>query len=389
MLSEPSKSVFRNEKLQIIFLITLMAVLGVASITPAFPAIIQKLKITNEEVGYLITVFTLPGIFLTAPLGMLADKFGRKFILVPALFLFGLSGLLCVFTYDFNTILLLRFFQGVGSAPLSSLAITLIGDFFDRQERIQAMGYNASILSVGTAVYPVLGGFLASLQWNYVFLLALLAVPVGFIVLFWLEENKITDSPDIKTYLSSIMILLKNSGIIVFLLASIISFIILYGSLMTYFPVHIHNQTAFGPAEIGILLSTMSLITALVSSRLSFLTRIISTHKLLLVSYVFYSLALAIAIFSSDIIMFILVVVVFGLGHGINIPVLQSLLTELAPVQYRGAFMSLNGMVLRIGQTIGPIICGICFIIAGITGAFLCGIISGLIIIFILYIKGK
>ena len=48
-----------------------MAVIGVASITPAFPVIVEELKITKTSVGLLITVFSVPGIFLAPFIGMM------------------------------------------------------------------------------------------------------------------------------------------------------------------------------------------------------------------------------------------------------------------------------------------------------------------------------
>lgn len=87
----------KDRNLYVIFSITLMAVMGVSSITPAFPKISEELNITKNQVGYLISVFTLPGIVLTPFLGVLADRLGRKAILVPALMLFGILSAFCVF----------------------------------------------------------------------------------------------------------------------------------------------------------------------------------------------------------------------------------------------------------------------------------------------------
>jgi MFS family permease len=48
----------------------------------------------------------------------------------------------------------------------------------------------------------------------------------------------------------------------------------------------------------------------------------------------------------------------FGAAMGLNIPSLQTILAGLAPTERRAAFMSLNGMVLRLGQTLGPVVMG-------------------------------
>ena len=94
--------VYRDRNIQIIFGVTLMAVMGVSSIAPVFPRLVQELGVTTGQIGLLITFFTLPGIFLAPVLGLLADRFGRKRVLGPSLFLFALAGAACAFTNDFS-----------------------------------------------------------------------------------------------------------------------------------------------------------------------------------------------------------------------------------------------------------------------------------------------
>ena len=80
---------------------------------------------------------------------------------------------------------------------------------------------------------------------------------------------------------------------------------------------------------------------------------------------------------------FLIPAVIFGIAHGLNIPCYQTLLAGLAPMEYRGAFMSLNGMVLRLGQTLGPLLMGIIFSLWGIEATFYAGAgLSGLMFIF-------
>src|SRR5660397_271821 len=154
----PDSYLLRNRNLRVIFSVTLMAVMSVSSITPAFPKIIHEFAISGIEVGLLITAFTLPGGCLAPFLGVLGDRWGRKKILVPSLLLFAVAGTACAFVTHFPILLGLRTLQGVGGASLGTLAPTLIGDIYSGQERAAAMGLNASVLSIGTASYPAIGG---------------------------------------------------------------------------------------------------------------------------------------------------------------------------------------------------------------------------------------
>jgi MFS transporter, ACDE family, multidrug resistance protein len=82
---EDVRRVYKDHNLHVLWGVTLMAVLGTSSETPAFPTIVREFGISNGQVGLLITFFTLPGIVMTPLLGILSDRYGRKKILVPAL----------------------------------------------------------------------------------------------------------------------------------------------------------------------------------------------------------------------------------------------------------------------------------------------------------------
>ena len=69
----------------------------------------------------------------------------------------------------------------------------------------------------------------------------------------------------------------------------------------------------------------------------------------------------------------IIPIIIFGVAHGINIPIIQTRLVGLAPMEYRAAFMSINGIVIRLGQTLGPLLIGVIFSIWGISGTFYAG----------------
>jgi MFS family permease len=60
----------------------------------------------------------------------------------------------------------------------------------------------------------------------------------------------------------------------------------------------------------------------------------------------------------------------FGAVNGLSIPSIFTLLVGLAPERRRAAFMSVNGMVLRLGQTVGPVLAGALVSMGGLDAAF-------------------
>ena len=82
---DPDQRLETSPLLLTIFAVTLMAVLGVASIAPALPNVAAHFETSAAQVALLITAFTLPGVLLAPLAGLVADRWGRRFVLVPAL----------------------------------------------------------------------------------------------------------------------------------------------------------------------------------------------------------------------------------------------------------------------------------------------------------------
>ncbi|MFQ5887591.1 MAG: MFS transporter [Candidatus Hydrothermarchaeales archaeon] len=361
---------YMHRNLQIIFGITLMAVIGVALIAPAFPRMVGVFGVSKASIGLLIAAFTLPGVFLAPVIGVLADHYGRKKVLVPSLILFGLAGGACALTRDFGTLVLLRVFQGMGASGLSSLATTLIGDLYEGRERAEAMGYNASVLSIGTASYPAIGGFLASIAWYYPFYIFFIAIPVGLVVLIFLENPEPKHRPEMRGYLKDALEKVLNLKAAGAFAAGVLTFIVLYGAFVTFFPILFAEEFYDDPKVIGLLMAAMSITTAAVSSQAGRISNKISSATAIKIAFLFYGFALLIFPLVDTIWQFLIPILIFGIGHGLNIPALMTLVAGLAPMEQRGAVMSINATMLRIGQTIGPPIAGLAFLTFGISGVF-------------------
>jgi len=379
------RKIYLDTNLQIMFGITLAYIMGVASITPAFPKIVKELNISVKDVGLLITAFSFPGILLVPFLGVVADRWGRKRIIIPFLMLFGIAGGLCFFVRDFKLLLILRLIQGIGAAPLGSLTVTIIGDLYSKKELVTAMGYNSSIRSIGSAGYPAIGGALAMMGWYYPFILPVIAIPIGFFVLFNLKVPEPENKLHIREHLNIVWKKLRNRRIVGLLVIGIIIFIMLFGSYMTCFPLLLGNSFDASPLIIGLIMASVSLIAALISSQLGKINKLFSRKAILKMSFISYTLALLIIPLISQLWLFFIPVIIFGIAHGMSIPVIQSLFAEAAPLKYRATFMSVSGMTFRVGQTLGPFLIGLVMGVWGIGGAFYAGALLSIVMFIIIF----
>lgn len=376
---EETTRVAFNANLSIIFSVTLMAVMGVASITPAFPTISLQLGVPPGMISLLIIVFTIPGVILTPFLGVGADRYGRKTILVPSLFLFAAAGFACAFAQTlgialglspFLTLLFFRFLQGIGAASLGSLNVTIIGDLYISRARTQVMGYNASVQSVGTAIYPTIGGFLALFGWFFPFYLPLLAIPVGLAVLFKLENPEPQALTSLRKYFSDVGRLLRNRKVVGLFLISTTLFIMLYGAIITFLPFLVTTSFLVDSFVAGLVISLISVASGITSLTVGVLARRYSLKMVLVLAFPFFVVGLLFIPLAPSLWLLLIPVFVYGVGMGFAMPSVQTLLVGLAPLESRAALMSLNGLVLRLGQTLGPFIMAIVLGILGITGVY-------------------
>jgi len=351
----------------------MMAVAAVSIITPAFPKIVEELVISRTQVGLLITTFTLPAVFLAPFTGLLADRFGRKQILVPSLLIFGLAGGACALIKNFNVLLVLRTLQGIGGASLGSINLTILGDLFSDNERTEAMGLNSSVLAMSISLYPMLGGALAMLSWSYPFLIALVAIPIGFLVMFGLQSPAPRNKQSFRQYIGGAWKHFRKFKVIVAFTAGVIIFIMLYGTYLTYLSLYLDASFQASPFIIGLIISSRSFTAGIVASQLGKLSRRFSPPTLTKIGLVLSGLGLVLFPIMPRLEYTLIPAFIFGLGGGVMTPGLQVYVASLAPNEYRGIFMSINATMFRLGQTLGPLIFGVIYSFAEFDGVFFFG----------------
>lgn len=359
-----------NPNLLIVFAVTLTGIMGVSSVTPILPTVAYEFNLSPEQSALLITVFTLPGVFLTPVFGILADWYGRRRVLVPVLTLFGLAGTACFYAEEFSTLLVLRTLQGIGAASLGAMNVTIISDLFRGQDRTTALGYNSAVLSIGATMYPAIGGSLALLGWRYPFLLPILAFPTALLVLLKLESPKTARNDDMRAYFSAVFRSLKSRKIRTMFLLSTSTFLLLYGPLLTFLPFHMANRFASDSLTIGVVLATSAIGNVISGASLGRLVKRFTSVELLLISYLVYAAALALIPVMPAAYWLVIPSMLFGIGIGINNPNVQTLIAKSVRPEQRAAILSINGMVLRLGQTTGPLLMAFLFAVAGPDGSY-------------------
>jgi MFS family permease len=348
----------RDTGLYIIFLTTLMAVIGVSLISPAFPRIRDELGLSGGEVGLLVTVFTVPGIFFSPVVGWGADRWGRKKLLVASLVLFGISGGSIAAMRSFGAIMALRFIQGCAAAALSTISLALIADLYHGPEQERIMGYNGSVLSIGTASYPAIGGALAGISWHAPFYVFLLALPLGAYVAAMLEDES---APRGTGVCASSWRNCLTARTLLLMMVAIVTFVMLYGSYLTFFPQYLSDEYGLSAAGIGAYLSLMSLSTAIFSFSAGTIIGKLGRRWPVAMAFIFYTLSFILMGTVRAAAVIPLAVTCFGVGQGLNLPSLQVMVLDSVPKEMKASASAMYASTLRIGQSIGPVVMAACY----------------------------
>ncbi len=313
----------------------------------------KHFSLSPGEVGLVITSYTLPGVVFALLVGLLADKFGRKAILIPSLTIFSIAGGSIYWVDDFFWVNVLRFLQGVGGAALPAIGIVLIGDLFDEKIRLKVMGMNAAVLSVGTALFPFFGGMLAMKGWNVPFLAFWLGLLLAVFTVLFFKEPKIDRQRDGSYLKGAIKQMLNARALSVFSIGLVI-FILLYGGILTYLTLYMDSYFSMSAFSIGIFIASASVASGSVAIASHRIEKLLGRRLMLAVGFLFYTVSFGSVIYLPSYEWLLFTMLSLGIAIGLTIPLLQSMATMLAPAEYRGIVVMVFGMLIRLGQTVGP-----------------------------------
>lgn len=158
----------------------------------SLPSIAHSLKADFAAIEWVISAYTLTFAALLLPAGMLADRYGRKRILLIGLCVFTLASLVCGAAPNAIVLNAARAFQGIGAAFQSSAALATLSHEFRGVERSRAFAFWGSVVGIGITLGPIVGGLIThSFGWQWAFYIN---IPVGLIiiglVLYAMQESK-------------------------------------------------------------------------------------------------------------------------------------------------------------------------------------------------------
>jgi MFS transporter, ACDE family, multidrug resistance protein len=360
--------------LPLIFTITVTGILANTLVGPAIPDILDDFGLPDSRAGIFVAAGTLPGIAVAPLIGLLADRFGRRAVLVPCLAAFGFFGCASAFAPSFEALVALRLLQGIGSAGLINLAVVIIGDHWDGIERARRTGQNAAVLTASLAVFPPIGGLLTELGgWRLSF--APYGIGLATAVLIWrkLPAARPAVTTTVRAQLRATGAVARQPVVVGTVAIGSVIFMLIFGLFLTVLPLHLERTFGLGPGARGLVIAAPALTSTMAALRLGRLRARFGAVGLLLTASTLFVLAFLGIGTATSLPVLLAGAWLYGLGEGIFIPTLQDVVSGAAPAGQRGAIVALWVGAARAGQTVGPLGAGVIYGAVGGGSTFLVG----------------
>ena len=163
---------------------TIMQALDTTIANVALPYMQGSLSASQDQINWVLTSYIVAAAIMTAPVGWIANRFGRKRVFIICAAGFTVASVLCGLAQDINQMVLFRLLQGVFGAALVPLSQAVMLDSYALHERAKAMSIWGMGVMMGPIMGPSLGAWLTeTYSWHWVFFVNL---PFGIVTVLGL-----------------------------------------------------------------------------------------------------------------------------------------------------------------------------------------------------------
>jgi len=372
------------QALVVIFL-NQLPMMAIVALMPALPTLMAHFKDVDNKDLLVPMILTAPGIciaFIAPFAGVLVDKFGRRKLLIWFTALYGIGGILPFFLDGFNTVITGRLLLGVGEAFVLVIGNTLLGDYFAQKDRSKWLMVQGFFGSIAAALLLALSGQLASIGWNFPFLVYGISFLITILAVIFVFEPEEKFTSEIDTISSDVKFPV-NTAIMVFLVT--IGFSIIYFVYTIHFSRAIDAMGIKDPKQVGNLGAIAS--TAVPLGALIF--KLVSKRPFwqqMALMFLLFTIGLSGIGIAKNATSAVAVAWIQQLGCGMTIPVLVAWALSLFPVEYRGRGMGFWTSAFFLGQFVNPIfVSTLGKFVGNVQSTFLAtGIICGVVLVIIL-----
>jgi EmrB/QacA subfamily drug resistance transporter len=165
----------------LLFIGVLMGALDISIVGPAIPSIEKTIQMADRDVSWIFSIYVLCNLVGISLMARLSDYFGRRWIYIISIAVFGAGSLVVAFSHEMTPLLIGRAIQGFGSSGIFPVASAVIGDVFPVEKRGRALGLIGAVFGIAFIMGPFIAGFmLMYFDWNALFLIN---IPIAILLM--------------------------------------------------------------------------------------------------------------------------------------------------------------------------------------------------------------
>ena len=356
---------------KVLVLATFIDRLGAFLLFPFFAIYItNRFGVDLIQVGFLFSVFSAGNIIGGIIGGALADKYGRRTMILIGLIASGASSILMGLVDDLNIFYILAAFMGLLGNFGGPARQAMVVDLLPKEKQAEGFGILRVAVNLSATVGPILGGFIATQSYLFLFIGdAVSSLITGFIVFFVIPETKPekkegeAEETVVRTMIGYKEVL-KDWKYMLFLSVSAIT-VIVYMQMNATLSVFLWNVYEFPVQSFGILLSMNAVMVVVFQL---WITRKLSKYspmKVMAVGTLFYMVGFGMYGFISEPYLFFIAMVIITIGEMIEMPVGQTTAAFFAPEDKRGRYMAIFGFHWAIPTLFGVLLAGLVTVYVG------------------------
>ncbi|KAA8649510.1 hypothetical protein EYZ11_011963 [Aspergillus tanneri] len=182
---------------------TFIAALEQTIVSTAAPSISKAFNSSELEFTWIGTAYLLPAAASTPPFGKISDIFGRKPILLLAIFIFWIGSLIGALAVNIDMLIAGRVIQGTGGGGILGLSAIVIGDVFSPRDRSKYYGVLGVVWGLACGLGPIIGGaFSGFVSWKWCFWINLPIAGLAGIFVFFFLRVETPKTPIVKGLLA-------------------------------------------------------------------------------------------------------------------------------------------------------------------------------------------
>jgi MFS family permease len=320
----------------------------------------EKLGLPLSTVVTLMTINAGTGLFSSFIAGTLADKIGRKVVMVISLFTNGLIYLFMMRANTYGAFAFLMFLTGMVNPLYQVGADAMLADLIPQEKRTDAYAINRMMNNAGFAIGPAVGGFIAALSYDYAFYGAATGmITYSLLLLFLAREtlNKTRENAGEKSQDGGYAQVFRDKGYLAFVF-SMSAGLIAPG--MVWVLLAVYTKTNFGLPEnhYGWIPTTNALMCVFVQYMVTLVTRRYKPLHVAPVGMCIYAIGVGSVALMSGFWGFWLSMVILTFGELTLIPTATTYVANIAPPEMRGRYMSIYWLSWGISRGAAPLIGG-------------------------------